>query len=115
MKKVFLILLLLIINIKTSFAIPWLIPKDLGLPFETTVSYTVWGIIPHFVQIFIRYVAVIAVLSLMLAWIFYIISWWEEEKVKKAKKWITWSLVWVLLSVSAWWIINLINNLYINN
>ncbi len=63
----------------------------------------------------IKYVAVIAVIALMLSWIMYLMSGWEEEKIKKAKNWILWSLVWVLLSISAWWIINLINNLQINN
>lgn len=59
----------------------------------------------------IKYVAVVAVISLMLSGILYLISGGEEEKVKKAKTWIIWSLVGVLLSVSSWYIINLINNL----
>ena len=63
----------------------------------------------------IKYLAVIAVISLMLSWIMYLLSSWEEEKVKKAKNWIIWSLAWVLLSISAIWIIELINNLQINN
>ncbi len=61
----------------------------------------------------IKYVAVIAVISLMLSGILYLTSGGEEEKVKKAKTWIIWSLVGVLLSVSSWFIINLINNLNI--
>jgi hypothetical protein len=46
----------------------------------------------------------------MIAWLFYIFSGWDEEKAKKAKMWIIWSLAWVVISVSAWWIINIINN-----
>lgn len=61
----------------------------------------------------IKYVAVIAVIALMISGIMYLVSWGEDEKVKKAKTWIIWSLVWVLLSVSSWYIINLINNFYI--
>jgi hypothetical protein len=41
----------------------------------------------------------------------YLLSWGEEDKTKKAKSWIIWSLVWVLTSISAWWIINMLNNL----
>jgi hypothetical protein len=45
--------------------------------------------------------------------VMYLISAWEDEKANKAKKWIIYSLVWVFVSSSAWWIINLINNLRI--
>lgn len=62
----------------------------------------------------IKYVAVVAVISLMISWIMYLMSGWEEDKVKKAKSWIIWSLVWVFLSISAWAIINLLNQFKIN-
>jgi hypothetical protein len=62
---------------------------------------------------FIKYVAVVAVITLMISGIMYLVSGWEEEKVKKAKTWIIWSLVWVFFSVSAWWIINVLNSLSI--
>lgn len=66
------------------------------------------------ISILIQYVAVLAVISVMLGGIFYMISWWEEEKMKKAKSWIIWSLVGVFASVSAWFIINLINEIHIS-
>jgi hypothetical protein len=66
-----------------------------------------------FIAELIKYVAVVAVISVMLSWMMYLFSGWEEEKVKKARVWITWSLVWVLLSISAWGIINLLNTLTI--
>ena len=62
---------------------------------------------------FIKYVAVVAVITLMISGIMYLVSGWEEEKVKKAKTWIICSLVWVFFSVSAWWIINVLNSLSI--
>jgi hypothetical protein len=68
-------------------------------------------VISDFIWEFIKYIAIIAVMSVMVSGIFYLISIWEEEKAKKAKKWIIWSMVWVLLSVSAWYIIHSINNL----
>lgn len=68
----------------------------------------------NLISTWIKYTAVIAVISLMLAWIMYLVSGWEDEKVKKAKKWIIWSLIWVLISTSAWAIINLVNSFKIN-
>lgn len=62
----------------------------------------------------ILYVWAIAIISLIIAWIYYMISLWEDEKTEKAKKWIIWSLVWVLVSTSAWFIINMLNNFKIN-
>lgn len=62
----------------------------------------------------IKYVAVFAVIALVIAGMMYLTSWWEEEQVKKAKKWITWALVGVFLSTSAWAIINLVNSFRIN-
>jgi len=41
----------------------------------------------------------------------YLISGGEEEKVKKAKTWIIWSLVGVFLSISAWGIIGILNEI----
>lgn len=59
--------------------------------------------------VLIKYVAVIAVISLMWGGVLYMLSWGKEDKMKKAKAWIIWSLVWVFFSVSAWFIINVIN------
>ncbi len=62
---------------------------------------------------FIKYIAIIAVISLMLAGIMYILSGGEEEKIKKAKSWVIWSLVGVFISISAWGIVKFISQLYI--
>lgn len=62
----------------------------------------------------IQFVAAFAVFALIISWIMYLLSGWEEEKAKKAKTWIIWSLVWVVVSISAWWIINILNNLKID-
>lgn len=63
------------------------------------------------IDIFIQIVAVLAVFALILSWIMYVISAWDEEKAKKAKTWILWSLVWVFVSFWSWWIISLLNNI----
>ncbi len=77
-----------------------------------------WGdeplrIISDFIGEFLKYTAVIAVMAVMISGIYYLISMWEEEKTKKAKKWVIWSMVWVIISVSAWYIIHSINNLHL--
>jgi len=61
----------------------------------------------------IKFVAVFAVIALMIAWIMYMLSEWQEEKTKKAKNWIIWSLVWVILSTSAYYIVWMIDNIKI--
>lgn len=58
----------------------------------------------------IRYVAVIAVIAVMIGGIMYLISWGQEEKTKQAKNIIIWALVGTFLSVSAWWLISIVNN-----
>ena len=59
----------------------------------------------------IQFVAIIAIIALIISGILYLISGWEEEKVKRAKTRIIWSLVWVVLSLSAWGIINMLNKI----
>lgn len=92
--------------------------SSIANPSKANVSWDfsnniVWKVSVDLVVTFIKYIAVIAVISLMLGWIMYILSWWEEEKAKKAKSWIIWSIVWVFMSVSAWWIITFITQLSI--
>jgi hypothetical protein len=59
----------------------------------------------------IQYVAIFAVIGLMISGVMYLFSGWEEEKVARAKRWITWSLVWVVVSLSAWFIISTLGNI----
>ncbi len=67
--------------------------------------------LPSFIDFFIQIVAVLAVFALIFSWILYMISAGDDEKTKKAKRWIIWSLIWVFLAFSSWWIIALINNI----
>jgi hypothetical protein len=127
-KKILLILVFIIINLNITNAIdlpvnclwlPWCEQNDPAIPSswdsnEEKIFWTLWIIISEWV----KYVAVIAVVALMLAGLNLVIGWWlswEEEKVTNAKKWVLWAFVWVILSVSAWWIINILNNLQIDN
>jgi len=94
--------------------LPWCVDKNIDKPTPASTTQNLWmEVITNLIWNLIQYVAVFAVIALMLSGIMYLISWWEEEKVKKAKSWITWSLVAVLLSTTAWWIISMVNNLII--
>lgn len=73
---------------------------------ETETFWVIWTTISTGIQ----YVAVIAVLAVMLGGIMYLLSSGQEEKTKKAKNIIIWALVWVFISVSAYGIINIVNN-----
>lgn len=96
------------------FWLPGCVDKNKATPSSATVSNNVWvELITNIIWQAIMFVAVIAVIALIISWIMYLISWWEEEKTKKAKIWIIWSLAGVFLSISAWFIINLLNNLKI--
>ncbi len=69
-----------------------------------------WNVIAEW----IKYAAVVAVISLMISWVMFVVSAGDEDKITKSRKWITWSLVGVLLTVSAWSLVNLVNSFKIN-
>jgi len=115
MKKYFFLFLVALLPYQNVFAAPSIDCGDLpgcggGSVSGSNAPITFIG---NLIAEVIKYVAVFAVIALMISGILYLISGGEEEKIKKAKTWIIWSLVGVLLSVSSWFIINLINNLYI--
>lgn len=60
---------------------------------------------------FIQIIAVLAVFALIFSGIMYIVSAWDEDKTTNAKKWILWSLAWVFIAFSSWWIVLFINNI----
>jgi len=122
MKKIIYSSLAFITSIQVSFAqeapgiwgqwLPWDVNNESWLswnydnsPFERFAN--------TFASEFIKFVAAVAVISLMISGIMLIISGGEEEKFKKAKTWFIWSLAWVLVSLSAWFLINFLNNLRI--
>lgn len=55
---------------------------------------------------------VLAVWSLVYAWLLMQLSAWEDEKIKKAKNLIKWTLIWFLLLISASGIIYLVVNVF---
>lgn len=114
MKKLIFSLFFFLISYTSIFAKA---PKVLcdGLPGctswdATTSGKSVLGLLSRVVAEGIKYVAVLAVLALMFAGLKYILAMWDDEKVNKAKMWIVYALVGVLLSVSAWTLINVLND-----
>jgi len=74
-----------------------------------------WGfdILGNIIATWIKYVAVIAVIAVMIGGIMMLVSSWDEEKTKKAKNVVIYALIGVLVSVLAWSIIGIINNMSI--
>jgi amino acid permease len=67
----------------------------------------------NIISTLIEYVGVVSVVSIILSWFMMLLSWGDEEKVNKAKKWIVYSLIWVFVSLSSFWIIKIMDNLNI--
>jgi len=95
--------------------LPWCKDTSITNPTPATqLDNNVWLVfVDSIISNLIQFVAVFAVFALIISWFMYLLSSWDEEKTKKAKKWIIWSLVAVILSVSAWSIINYLNNIQI--
>lgn len=93
--------------------LPWCAEDEINIAWSN-INNNVWAnFMANIIGEFIQIVAVFAVFALIFSGIMYLLSAWEEEKANKAKKWIIWSLVWVFVSISAWWIINFLNNISI--
>lgn len=114
-KRIYLFIFIFYISKSVNVFATWPDIKCEWLPWcDSLSSDDVLTNIADFIwEVLIQYVSVLAVIALMISWIMYLVSTWDEDKVKRAKNWIIWSLVWVFLSISAWFIINLINNLSI--
>ena len=84
-----------------------------GLPGSSALSTesTTYNIIGNAIATLIQYVAVLAVLAVMYGGFTYILSIGDEEKIGKAKKIIIWALVGVFVSISAYGIVAVINNI----
>jgi len=96
------------------FGLPGCVDGDISDPQAPTIADNTAGkFIGDLISQLIQYVAAIAVIALMWSGIMYLVSSGEEEKTNRAKKWIIWSLVWVVLSISAYGIIELVNTFQI--
>lgn len=77
-------------------------PNDNG-SITSAIAKSILGIIP--------YVLALAVLSMIGAGIYYLISWGNEEKVKTAKSTLLYTIIGVIIATSAYTIANIVNSL----
>ena len=83
----------------------WVVPEDnLDLSTWIGVSKLVTKIVKNISIILF----IIAVWALIYASYLLVLSGWEEEKIKKAKDIIKWTLLWFIWLISAWLIIMLV-------
>lgn len=85
--------------------------------------YEWWGIIKKenpvkFLFVIIKevtkYVAILAIIATMIWWLMFLFSAWSDEKVKKAKNVIIYSIIWVVVSIASFTLVDIINNLTLN-
>ena len=92
-------------------------PVEIWLPFERytntdpTKGDSITTAIAGSILKFIPYVLALAVLSLIGACIYYLISWGNEEKVKTAKSTLLYTIIGVIITTSAYTIANIVNSL----
>ena len=92
-------------------------PVAIWLPFEQYTntnpndSGSITTAIAKSILAFIPYVLALAVLSLIGAGIYYLISWGNEEKVKTAKSTLLYTIIGVIIATSAYTIANIVNSL----
>jgi len=125
MKKYFYIILWLFFSLKYDLSIgekpnivcdwiPWCESVDFSWVEINSDNEWFFNFLDTTVATMIKYVAVIAVIALIISGIYYLISMWEDEKVNKAKKMIIWSLVGVIVSTSRVFLINMVTKFNIN-
>jgi len=106
-KKVFFYIVAIIFNINILLA-KWPEILDTWLPGSGWWDDVIVKVSSNIIAQMIKYVAVLAVIALMISWVMYMFSDWDEEKTKKAKSWILWSLTAVVLSISSYYIVTTI-------
>lgn len=97
----------------TVFADNLPVAADMGLPFQTTEETTqenATGPIIKIIKEAIKYVGLLAILAISWGGIQFLVSYGNDEKVKKAKQTITYALIGVLLSVFAYTIVDIVNS-----
>jgi len=106
-KNIFFSLIVVISNLSMVLA-KWPEILDTWLPGSGWWDKVIEKVASNIIAEMIKYVAVLAVLALMISGVMYMFSDWEEEKTKKAKSWILWSLTAVVLSISSYYIVTTI-------
>lgn len=82
----------------------------LGGLVKASTSNSHWVIVKWIAE-WIKYVWLLAVISLIIGWFMYITSLWDDSKAKKAKNIIIYSIAWVIVAMAAYAVIDIVNNL----
>lgn len=84
-------------------------PIKAGLPFEASASAT--SPIGKLGKELVKYTGILAVVALSWGGVSFITSFGDEQKVKKAKNIVMYSLIGVVLSIAAYTIIDIVNSI----
>lgn len=85
-------------------------PQNLGLPFEKAPNDTP-KVISSLIRQVVLYTGVLAIIALSWGGFLFVTAFGEDDKVKKAKNVVKFSLIGVVLSISAYAIIDVVNKL----
>lgn len=98
-----------------SFGLPgfWANKTILGWLVKATTSNPHWFLTKWIAEA-IKYVWLLAIISLIIWWFIYITSMWDDSKTKKAKNIIIYSIAWIIVAMSAFAIVELVNNINIS-
>lgn len=100
-------------------------PEAYWLPEFADKKNMLWWIIqakttnPHLfitatIAEWIKYVWFLAIISLIVWWIIYMTSFWVDAKTKKAKNIIMYSIIWILVAITAYSLVDMVNNISLN-
>jgi hypothetical protein len=82
--------------------------ESLGLPFENVAPATTATVL---IREVIKYIGILAVLALTYGGFLFMTAFGEDEKVKKAKGIVQYSIIGVILSIAAYSIVDIVNSL----
>ena len=90
--------------------------NDAGLPTFNEWKWFIKYETPYYfalivIKKLIEFVWIFAIITMMIWWIMFLTSLWVEEKIKKARSIITYSIVWVLVSVLSYVLVDIVNNI----
>lgn len=94
----------------SEFNTPEAVTQDTVNQSNVLIAF-IWNVISEL----IKYVAVFAVIWIIISWLSLMFSWWNEEKATKAKTYLIWAIAWVIVAWLWYTIIDLINNIIIQS
>lgn len=90
--------------------LPWCKTTDIENPWEASNKWDIVNSsIQNIISQMILYIWIIAVVAFMFYAVEYIKSLWDDSKVEEAKRALTYSIVWVIIAMSSYTVVNLLN------